>query len=52
MDKASNHTLNSTAIYLTKAESQTEINYVPFGEIPLKSSDISLMDFCALACYI
>ncbi|GFX68998.1 hypothetical protein TNCV_683571 [Trichonephila clavipes] len=36
MDKASNHACESTAAYLAKKESETEIKCIPFDEIPVK----------------
>lgn len=43
MDKASS--LMFTAVYLSKKESEAGIKYVPFNEIPERSTDASLIDF-------
>ena len=47
--RASSHTSKSTTACLAKKESETGINCIPFAEIPVKSSDASPIDFCALS---
>ncbi|GFX91186.1 uncharacterized protein TNCV_1246011 [Trichonephila clavipes] len=45
--KDSSHTFESTAAYLEKKESETEIKCIPFDEIPVTPLAFSPMDFCA-----
>ncbi|GFX34187.1 uncharacterized protein TNCV_2893941 [Trichonephila clavipes] len=47
MDKASSHTSKSTAAYLAKKESETEIKHILFDEIRVKSTYASPINFCA-----
>ena len=46
-DKASSHTSASTHQFLKNMERETGIYSIPFSDIPVKSSDVSRMDFCA-----
>ncbi|GFX33760.1 hypothetical protein TNCV_3961691 [Trichonephila clavipes] len=52
MDKASSHSSESIAAYLAKKVSETGIKCITFYEIPVKSPDNYLMDFCASSCQV
>lgn len=47
-DRASSHTSTSTALFFVKMRNETEIEAIPFKCIPLKSSDVSTMDYLHL----
>ncbi|KAJ9593469.1 hypothetical protein L9F63_014978 [Diploptera punctata] len=50
-DKASSHTSGSTLAFVERMEQETGIHAIPFSNIPVKSSDASLMDLCAFGIF-